>query len=275
MKADLHVHTNVSDSSCSTEETVKMAKSFGVTHLGIVNHDTIDGLAEGIELGKEYGVNIIPGIEISAYDFENEKKVHILGFLFDLAAPNIKKVCDIIVKRRHSNSLWQIKKLFENGYDITLEDLKEKTKRSRCIYKQHIMEVLMEKGYTDRIYSSLYKELFKGNGICSRDIEYADVFDAVKAVKDDGGIAILAHPGQFDSYYLIDDLVKAGLDGIEMYHHYHTPRDHNRIIEYRDKYNLILTGGSDYHGNYGSKEIQIGEITTSKEYVKYFDYGTL
>lgn len=271
MKVDLHVHTNVSDSSCSIEETIKMAKERRVTHLGIVDHDTTDGLIEAIEFGKKYGVKVIPGIEISAYDFEKKKKVHILGFQFDLAAPNIKKICDKIIKRRHNNSLWQIERLYENGYDIRLKDIEEKAERSRCIYKQHIMEVLVEKGYTTEMYSSLYQEIFKGNGICARDIEYASAFDAVKAVKDDGGIAILAHPGQFNSYYLIDDLVKAGLDGIEMYHQYHTDEDHKIIAQYREKHDLILTGGSDYHGKYGAKEIQIGEITTPEEYIKYFN----
>ncbi|WZL74719.1 inositol monophosphatase family protein [Clostridiaceae bacterium 35-E11] len=268
MKADLHVHTNISDSNYSIEETIKMAKENEVTHLGIVDHDTIYGLKKAIALGEEYGVHVIPGIEISAFDFQKNKKVHILGFNFQLDAPNIRKICDDMIKRRHNNSLWQIERLVEHGYDITVKEVAEKAKDSTCFYKQHMMDVLIEKGYTDKIYSALYRQLFKGEGICARDIEYVDVFDAVKAIKADGGIAILAHPSQQDAYYLIDDLVKIGLDGIEIYHQDHTDEDYNRILAYRDKYNLILTGGSDYHGTYGSN-VQIGDICMPNEYIEY------
>ncbi|SKC47845.1 inositol monophosphatase family protein [Maledivibacter halophilus] len=270
MKADLHVHTNISDSNYSIEETIQMAKEQGITHLGIVDHDTTLGLKKAIEVGEKYGIKIIPGIEISAYDYKNNRKVHILGYKFDLNAHNIKNLCDPIIKKRHNNSLWQIEKLIENGYKIRLDEVYEKAKYSTCIYKQHIMDVLIEKGYTDKIYSSLYKQLFKGNGICARDIEYIDVFDAVKAIKGDGGIAVLAHPGQLKSYDLIDDLVEIGLDGIELYHEDHTDADHRKILEYQEKYNLILTGGSDYHGDYGSN-FKIGDFLTSKEYIKFFD----
>ncbi|WP_026895636.1 PHP domain-containing protein [Clostridiisalibacter paucivorans] len=269
MKGDLHVHTNVSDSNYSIEETIKMAKENGITHLGVVDHDTTYGLKKAMELGREYGVNIIPGIEISAFDFEENKKIHILGFNFKLEAPNVKKICNEIIKRRHQNSLWQIKQLYEHGYDITPMEVGIKAKDSICIYKQHIMHVLIEKGYTDKIYSDLYTELFKGQGICSRDIRYIDAFDAVKAIKEDQGIVILAHPGQQDSYYLIDRLVDIGLDGIEIYHKDHTEEDHNKIFQYREKYDLILTGGSDYHGIYGS-ENEIGDITMPSEYIGYF-----
>lgn len=269
VKGDLHVHTNVSDSNYSIEETIKMAKENGITHLGVVDHDTTYGLKKAMELGREYGVNIIPGIEISAFDFEENKKIHILGFNFKLEAPNVKKICNEIIKRRHQNSLWQIKQLYEHGYDITPMEVGIKAKDSICIYKQHIMHVLIEKGYTDKIYSDLYNELFKGQGICSRDIRYIDAFDAVKAIKEDQGIAILAHPGQQDSYYLIDRLVDIGLDGIEIYHKDHTEEDHNKIFQYREKYDLILTGGSDYHGIYGS-ENEIGDITMPSEYIGYF-----
>ncbi|MCG8483383.1 MAG: PHP domain-containing protein [Clostridia bacterium] len=270
MKADLHVHTNVSDSSDSIIKTIQMAKENGVTHLGIVDHDTTDGLRKAMEIGKEFGVRVIPGIEISAYNFENNKKVHILGYNFNLDAPNIKKLCEPIIHRRHLNSLWQIEKLYENGYDITVEEVNEKAKDSTCFYKQHIMDVLLQKGYTDYIYSDLYRKLFKGEGICSKDIQYVNALDAVKVIKRDKGIAVLAHPGQLNSYDLIGDLVNCGLDGIEIYHKDHKAQDYETIEGLKDKYDLILTGGSDYHGFYGD-DVQIGEIQTPFEYIQYFN----
>lgn len=110
----------------------------------------------------------------------------------------------------------------------------------------------MERGYTDHIYSPLYKKLFKGSGICAGEIEYADVMEAVQAIKADGGIAVLAHPGYQNTYCLIDRLIAAGLDGIELYHDMHTEADHEKIRRLAVEKNLLLTGGSDFHGDYGT-----------------------
>jgi fructose-1,6-bisphosphatase/inositol monophosphatase family enzyme/predicted metal-dependent phosphoesterase TrpH len=270
MKADLHVHTDISDSSCDLEHTLKLAKVKGITHLGIVNHDTVEGLKEAIEKGAMEGIKVIPGVEISAYDSESGKKVHILGYSFDLEAEKIRKLCDSVLLSRSENSIRQLKTLINNNYEININKIFNRSKNSRVIYKQHIMAELKEQGYTDTIYSELYKKLFKNNGICAETVEYVDAVEAIKAIKADKGIAILAHPGQLDSYSLIDKLFKAGLDGIELYHEDHTEEDCIKIKEYGDKYNFILTGGSDFHGEYGT-DIELGEIVSPLEYLYIFD----
>lgn len=269
MRADFHVHTDISDGSLGLRETIQVAKENGVTHMAITNHDTVKGLKEAVKEGDRKGIIIIPGIEISAYDFVNKKKVHILGYNFELEGKNIRKLCDPILERRNENSIRQIDILKINGYKINTQNILRKSVNSEVIYKQHIMAELIEKGYTDEIYSDLYKKLFKKGGICSGDIEYVDVFEAVKAIKADNGIAVLAHPGQLDSYGIIDELVAQGLDGIELNHMDHTEEDVTKIKEYSDKYGLILTGGSDFHGEYGSS-IKIGEITAPNEYISIF-----
>ncbi|OOM78628.1 PHP domain-containing protein [Clostridium sp. BL-8] len=269
MRADFHVHTDISDGSLGLRETIQVAKENEVTHMAITNHDTVKGLKEAIKEGDRKGIIIIPGIEISAYDFVNKKKVHILGYNFELEGKNIRKLCDPILERRNENSIRQIDILKINGYKINTQNILRKSVNSEVIYKQHIMAELIEKGYTDEIYSDLYKKLFKKGGICSGDIEYVDVFEAVKAIKADNGIAVLAHPGQLDSYGIIDELVAQGLDGIELNHMDHTEEDVTKIKEYSDKYGLILTGGSDFHGEYGSS-IKIGEITAPNEYISIF-----
>lgn len=270
MKADLHIHTDISDGSCDIKETIRLAKENNVTHLGITNHDTVKGLEEAILEGAKAGIKIIPGIEISAYNFESEKKVHVLGFNFDIEGKNIKKLCDPILERRNSNSIWQINQLICNGYNINTVNILNRAKNSRVIYKQHIMAEVINADYTDKNYSALYKQLFKAEGICARDIEYVAAKKAVSAIKADGGIAILAHPGQLDSYNIIDELIKVGLDGIELNHLDHSEEDHRKVIEYCRKYNLIATGGSDFHGNYGTAR-SIGQITAPNEYMYAFD----
>lgn len=93
MKGDLHIHTDISDGSYTIDELLKEAKEKKLTHIAITNHDTVDGLEEAIRKGKEIGIKVIPGIEISAYDLKNKRKIHILGYNFNLEAPNVKKLC--------------------------------------------------------------------------------------------------------------------------------------------------------------------------------------
>lgn len=270
MKGDLHIHTDISDGSYNIEDILNMAKKNELTHIAITNHDTVKGLDEAIKLGEKQNIKVIPGIEISAYDFKNNRKVHILGYNFNLEGNNITKLCEPILKARDENSRWQIQKLIENGFDINVKAVEEKSLNSTAIYKQHIMQVLVDKDYTSEIYSELYKRVFKNNGICARDIKYVNAVDAVKAIKNDGGLAVLAHPGQLNSYDMIPELVDNGLDGIEINHHDHTAKDIEITNEYAEKYNLFLTGGTDFHGRYGNIPIAIGDITCPEDVLTIF-----
>lgn len=252
IKADLHVHTNISDGSFSIKEVIEKALENEVTHLGIVNHDTVKGLEDAIEEGRKNGVKIIPGVEISAYDFENSRKVHILGYNFNTKGRNIESLCRVIRERRNMLSLWQVQILKDNGYDISLKKILYHSRNSEVIYKQFIMQELIDKGYTERIYSDLYYELFKGNGLCNGEIIYVDAYKAVEAIIKDGGIPVLAHPGQLNSYNIIPKLVKSGLKGIELNHNSHTSEDLIKINKLANQYNLLKFGGSDFHGAYGS-----------------------
>ena len=103
-----------------------------------------------------------------------------------------------------------------------------------------------------------------------RDIEYVSAFDAIDAIKKDGGLAVLAHPGQLNSYYIIPQLLTKGLDGIEINHPSHSEEDIKRIKKIADFSGLILTGGSDFHGDYNESKTDIGELESPKEYLQFF-----
>lgn len=247
MKIDLHVHTNISDSSMGTKETLRLAKSLGLTHVALTNHDTVKGLTEAIEYGKEIGMTVIPGIEISAYDPKRQLKTHLLGYHFDLKAPHIQALVEKTNERRDINTKWQLKQLIEAGYPITYEEVEKKAIHSTAFYKQHIFDVLTEKGYK----KEQLKPLFKKGGLCDRTITYVEAVEAVKAIKADGGIAVMAHPGQSKTYDLIEELVEVGLDGIEKYHPDHQAQDYEMIDQLINQYGLIATTGSDFHSTYG------------------------
>ncbi|MDC7218428.1 MAG: PHP domain-containing protein [Spirochaetales bacterium] len=263
--ADLHVHSRHSDGSQTVEELIRLAAEKGLRAISLTDHDTISSLGEALEWGEKLGVQVIPGIEISAYDYGKGRKIHLLGYDFNREAPHLTALCSPLRQKRHENTLRQIDLLEKAGYPVTLTEVEEEAAEAPCLYKQHIMMILIRKGLTDSLYSSLYKELFKGGGICRGDIEYVDVFDALDAIRADGGKAVLAHPGQQYSFDLIPTLAERGLWGLEFNHEDHSEEDKARIRELAEQYGLALTGGSDTHGDYGSG-CALGEICAPADF---------
>lgn len=210
----------------------------------------------------------IPGVEISAYDYKRNRKVHLLGYGIDLEGKHITNLCERLLKERNEMTLKQAEIIKDLGYDISLEEVKKYSKNSGVSYKQHIMQVLMDKGYIDEIYAPLYKELFKSSGPCNMEIEYIDIYDALDAIIKDNGIPVIAHPGQLKSYELIEELSDKGLAGVEKYHISHSEEDKSIIDNLAKKYNLLITGGSDFHGTY-AKNRKIGCCTAPKETIEF------
>ncbi|OIK15123.1 phosphatase [Bacillus sp. MUM 116] len=264
MKVDLHCHTNISDCSFSFEEILELASREKVKHLSITNHDTTNGLDEMVVVGKAYGIEIIPGIEISAYDFNRNRKVHVLGYFIDPGHSALKDLCDPLVVKRHLASYLSVQYLITDGYFISWEQVKKYAEGGTGVFKQHIMHALIENGYTDSIYGDLYKKLFSSGqngespGKAFVPLKYVDARLAVKAIIKAGGVPVLAHPGQYNSFEFIPKLVEAGLQGIEVWHPLHGDEKEAKAKLYAEDFNLIMTGGTDFHGFYGEKEVTIG-----------------
>ncbi|MCX7843216.1 MAG: PHP domain-containing protein [Clostridia bacterium] len=261
---DLHCHTKISDCSMTIRDVIQLAKNVGVKYLGITDHDTTSGLKEAVILGAEAGVNIIPGIEISAFDYKRNKKAHILGFYIEAGHPAIENICRTMVQRRSIASQNMVNRIIDAGYKITWKQVESYAEGGTGVYKQHIMHALLDMGYCTQIYCDLYKRLFSRSydsgipGIAYTPIEYIDVIQAIKAVKAAGGVAVLAHPGQYGNFDAVGEWVSEGLDGIEAYHPSHNAENEDRCLEIAEKYNLVLTGGSDFHGAYGEKPVKPG-----------------
>ncbi|WP_080876064.1 PHP domain-containing protein [Oceanobacillus timonensis] len=261
MKADLHVHSTYSDGSDHVETVLEQAVKHGVKQISFVDHDSVAGLAEKQALGKSYGIEVIPGIEISAYDLKRNRKVHVLGYNYYPEAKHTESLCKTVRDRRQAHTLWQIDQLNKHGYQIDPQAVIKAAHPSETIYKQHVMQQITSAAYDSKSYQALYHNIFKGGGPAAGDIEYVDAFLAVEAIVADGGVAVVAHPGQLHSYEMISELVEAGLGGIERNHPDHTAKDHKQVEELAEKYGLIMTGGTDYHGDFGM-QIEVGSITS-------------
>ncbi|MGL5067893.1 MAG: PHP domain-containing protein [Sarcina sp.] len=264
MRFDMHIHSNISDGSESLEQIIQNSKRMGLDGIAITNHDTVYGLEEAIELGKEEDIKVIKGIEISAYDYKRNQKVHILGYNFN-KTDCIELLCKSTRENRNKNSLKKLDTLINRGYEIDKKKIIARSKLGGVLYKQHIMHDLIDKGYADTIYGNVYKALFKV-GDLSKDIRYVDVYEAIKAIQDDGGIAVLAHLGELTDINLLYELVKFGIDGIEVNHIKNRIKERVLIKDLARKHNLILTGGSDYHGVYGDSFL--GQETCNEENIK-------
>lgn len=268
LRADLHSHSTLSDGSFTAKELLAQAQTAGLTHLAITNHDTTAGFNEmrvaAQELSSKAPVSIsyISGIEISAWNPKTGRKVHVLGFGLEENSPAIAALCEPLLKARSENTLWQQEQLEKAGYALDQELLAKLRTASTGFYKQHLMAALTTAPFTSQEYQTLYKSLFKGEGICKRDITYAHMCDAVRAITEDGGVAVLAHPGQLDSYDAVSELVDAGLWGIEQFHPDHTETDWCRCSELAQQFDLVCTGGSDYHGAFGEVE-RLGQCMLS------------
>jgi len=255
IKADLHIHSTVSDGSDDMRAVFSAAAACGLTHLSLTEHDTASGLAEARALSAEYGVALIPGVELSAFDYAHGNRAHILGYGLRDTEP-VERLGAPLLLRRHENSLRQIAALSALGYDITADEVAKKA--GRHIYKQHIMHVMVEKGYADSIGGAAYRRLFKNGGPCDFDIAYIDARDAIRAVRDAGGVACLAHPGQQNNFHCVPGLVEAGLGGLELNHHANGPLHREKIGTLAAQYGLLLTGGSDHHGLYEENSPAVG-----------------
>lgn len=264
MKGDLHIHSSISDCNYSIEDIVKKAKENGVTHISITDHDTILGIEEALKHGKKYGVEVIPGVEISAYDYKRERKVHILGY--KNLGENVKKICEEIPKKREELSRKYFDEIKKKGYDISWERIKKYSGKTG-VFKQHIVIDLIKQGYTEKIYGELYQKLFKEE-TSIKDMEYIDVYKVIKAIKQDGGIAIMAHSSLYKNEKLITELICEGLDGIEIYHPKHSKRDIELLEEIAKENNLLITGGTDFHGDIDSKYIEIGSFYCEEKSLK-------
>ena len=151
-------------------------------------------------------------------------------------------------------------------YPVPYDMILRRASGSTCIYKQHIMQALMDAGYTDEMFGEVFQKLFDSrSGIARTSFDYPDVFYALEIVKESGGAAVLAHPAVYNSYDVMLEMIEKGLDGIEVHYPRARESDERELSELCEKHGLIKTGGTDFHGMNTSKVNPIGTCTATDE----------
>ncbi len=242
---DLHIHSNYSDGTCSIEEIIKEAKSLGLKQIAITDHNTLDG---SIVASKISDVEFVIGAELSV-DYK-DCEVHLLAYF-----PNGSdyKNVNFIIKAGEANKkiaiLETIERLNAMGIDINVNELSEYTKG--IINRVHICKALMKHGYVNSVNEGFEK--YVGNHCPAFvDREKTSLFEAVDAIHKDGGLAIIAHPYEYDKLQPIYDFLNEVIekvDGVECFHPSATSDQSKGLVAFVESHNKLVTGGSDFHGD--------------------------
>nr|WP_209847190.1 PHP domain-containing protein [Paenibacillus sediminis] len=247
---DLHTHTQASDGLHKPAENVHFAKQKGLAAIAITDHDTIAGIEEALRVGEEDGVIVVPGIEISTR--VDDQDIHVLGYYIDFHDQVFLRRLEELRSTRERRNELIISKLQQLGVSITLDEvinhLGRPLRADESIGRPHIADLLVHKGYVSNMREAFDRYLAEG-AAAYVSLPRITPAEAMNWIREADGTPVLAHPGLYKN----DDLVRAIIEegrpaGIEVYHSDHSEADEERYMLMAEHYELIMTGGSDFHG---------------------------
>jgi 3',5'-nucleoside bisphosphate phosphatase len=248
-RIDLHLHTTHSDGSFSPTEVLRLAHMAGVTALAITDHDIVSGIPEAITAGAELGIEIIPGVEISSRVGNSE--LHILGYCLRWQDPELNRRMAALRESRHNRNPQIIDRLRALGLEVTYEEVRALA-GTDSVGRPHIARLLMDKQYVTSAKDAFDRYLSEGRpAYVARELPTPA--DAVSWIRAAGGVAVLAHPtwakvsGE-GLNTLLTTLKGDGLGGIEVHYSTHTKRQTTEYLDLAKRLDLLVTGGSDFHG---------------------------
>lgn len=260
---DLHIHSCYSDGEDTPNEIIRKAKQKGIKTLAITDHDTLLG-NHNITLRKEEreGIKIVPGIELTAKT--SHGRMHILGYDINIDDDKLNNA----IEKLRNNSVYSVISLIsqlKKDYDITFstEELQKLLITEKNIGRPDIAKLCIQNGYASCVKNAfdLYlEEAYQKTRTTNKGISYSD---CISLIKNAGGIPILAHPKTLEKskdelQKLVEEMILVGLEGIEVYHSSHTEKETKLYEVLAQKYQLLISGGSDYHGHSVKPDIELG-----------------
>ena len=256
-RADLHTHTTFSDGALTPAQLVKKAKQAGLAVISITDHDNVNGLDEAISAGKDLDVAIVPGVELSAAF--NRKEVHILGYFFDHHDKEFQAFLLEMREERIRRAERIVQRLNQLNIAITMDSVLEKAGNG-AVGRPHVAMAMVSEGLA-KSYQSVFDD-YIGNGrpAYERKAEVSPE-KTVHLIAEAGGLSFLAHPGRSLDDNEVHQLVKAGIDGIEVVHPSHSPWTLQHFHDITSEYFLLECGGSDFHGGLRGDDDTFGQVT--------------
>lgn len=258
---DLHLHTTASDGSSTPKELVMAAAEMGLSAIAIADHDSVEGVKEAVDAGKSAGIEVVPAIEMSSE--ADSRVVHFLGYFIDFENEQLLKALSDLRDARFARAQKIVDRLKDLGIEIDMEEVLRES-AGGAVGRAHIARALAAKGSVSSIRDAFSLHLAEGKPayVSKLVLEPCDVIRTIHAA---GGLVSLAHPALSRADDLIDEFVSYGLDALEAYHSEHSSDQVEAYLRLAEEKNLLVTGGSDCHGERSSRGIKLGEANVPDE----------
>jgi len=261
---DLHIHTTASDGTFTPEQVISHAHQLKLKAIAITDHDTVAGSKDALRSGVPPSLGFLTGVEISSTPppfYPGSGSFHLLGYSIRLDDPKLNRTLEKLQHARKNRNPAIINRLNELGISITLDEVRKEAGEGQ-LGRPHIAQLMVKKGVVASIDEAF--DQFLGTGKPAYvDKQRVECFKAIKIILNAGGVPVLAHPGLLDYKTenqldeLIGKLKKAGIQGVEVYYSGHTPDQTRLYTELAQRHDLLMTGGSDFHGAI-QPEIEMG-----------------
>lgn len=268
---DLHIHTLASDGTETPTQVIKKAQNLGLIGVAITDHDTVSGVEEGIAAGSSYGIDVVPGVEISCSWLEHN--VHLLGYYFDIKNWSLTKLLERMRKGREERLPKMLAKLHKMGIKINQKEV-EAEAHGESIGRPHLAKVMIRHGYVSSIEEAFDKYLAQGRPAYA-DRPRPTIAEGIRVILKAGGLPVIAHPFTINApvEQIVSELSLLRIQGVEYYYPYKfvaeksdewynsVPSRLAKLKQLAKKHKLVLTGGSDYHGSSKNKaELGISQV---------------
>jgi len=262
VKADLHLHTNYSDGKLTPFQLIDLSVKSGLSIISITDHDNVNALEQAVEYGNQKGIQVIPGVEISA-DLDDQE-VHILGYFIDYKNQKMLEFLSASRELRINRNEKIVRKLNEMGSNINFNDIRVKAGAKTSIGRPHIAMELNEEGFVNSYYDAFIKYIGDGKPAFVKKPNPKSA-EVIKIISEMGGLSFIAHPGKLVRDGLLMRLIQEGLDGIEIIHPSHSKEDIEYFSAMAAEHFLLTSGGSDYHGGVKNDGKNFGKFCITQE----------
>lgn len=264
IKADLHTHTHYSDGRFTPAALVALAKRSGLGIISVTDHDNVDGIREAQEAGRELGIEIIPGVELSSE--HKGREVHVLGYFMDCKQEDFLAHLKTFRGLRKKRAEKIVEKL--NGLNVPLKmsEVMEQVKGNASIGRPHVAYAMVEKKLITNYYEAFSKFLGDYKPAYEKKPNITTQ-EAIKLISDAGGLSFIAHPGKTVREDILIEIIEFGIDGIEVIHPSHTAEDVRYFQGIASQYFLLESGGSDFHGGRINDDSLLGAYWVNEQKV--------
>ena len=267
LRIDLHIHSTASDGSLTPADIIDHAQKLNLAAIAITDHDSVDGSKEALQIGIPPSLHFLTGVEISAAHppfFPGSGSFHILGYAIHLDNRDLNQALSKLQDARKNRNPEILKRLNKLGFRISLEEVNQEVGEGQ-LGRPHIASAMVKKGFVASINEAFDKYLGTARPAYV-DKDRIECEQAINLIRAAGGVPVLAHPAllniendqKLDA--LLQNLIKIGLAGIEVYYPGHSPQQIQQYTELAGKYGLLITGGTDFHGSI-TPEIKMGSGT--------------